>query len=81
MSLLRCYVVGSDKQDYRAAVAEFRKRGWRVDEDRGGYPLAFCPCGRHKKTIHKSPSNPRYWVNLQSWLDRTDCRIEVLGDE
>jgi hypothetical protein len=71
--------VGSRQQDYRSAVASFRQRGWRVDEERCGYPLAFCPCGRHKKTIHKTPSNPRYWQNLQAWLDRTECSEEEVG--
>jgi hypothetical protein len=65
--------VGSKHQDYRQAVAVLRARGWRVDERRGGYPMAFCPCGRHMKTIKKTPSNPRYFVNLYAWLERCDC--------
>ena len=65
--------VGSKSQDYRAAVAAVRARGWRVDEDRGGYPMAFCPCGKHMKTIKMTPSNPKYFVNLRAWFARCNC--------
>ncbi len=53
-----------------------RARGWTVDEERGGYPMAFCPCGRHIKTISKTPSNPHYYKNLEAWFKRTNCPAE-----
>lgn len=45
-------------------------RGWSVDEDRKGYPLAKCPCGKHLKTIHRTPSDPNYWINCRKQVER-----------
>ncbi len=40
--------------------------------------MAFCPCGKHIKTISKTPSNPNYYKNqnLEAWFKRTSCPAE-----
>jgi hypothetical protein len=68
--------VGSKHQDFRDAVARIQRRGWRVDVERAGYPMALCPCGRHRKTVSRTPSNPNYWKNLEAWFVRTACEGE-----
>lgn len=70
--------VGSKHQDYRDAVEWLKDRGWRVDETRKGYPRAYCPCGKHMRSVHLTPSGPGYWRNLRS-VGRTD-RTERLRD-
>lgn len=72
--------MGSKRQDYRETVAWLRERGWRVDEERDGYPRAYCPCGRHIRSVHRTPSGPDYWRNLRAWVQRTernDCGTEA----
>lgn len=33
-----------------------------------------CPCTEeHFKTVHLSPSNPNYELNLRKWLERQPC--------
>jgi len=58
--------VGSRKQEYRLVVAWLQARGWTVDESRAGYPMARCLCGRHQKTIHRTPSNPWYFQQFKN---------------
>lgn len=62
--------MGGKHQDYRDAVRVIQALGWRVDTERNGYPMAFCPCKKHKKTIHKTPSDPNYYTNLLAWVAR-----------
>jgi len=62
--------MGGKGQDFRENVAWLEARGWEVDADRNGYPLARCPCGEHLKTIHRTPSNPQYWKNLRKHVER-----------
>lgn len=47
-------------------------QGWRVIRKRKYYK-AYCPCGDHLKTIHMTPSNPNYGLNLTKWLERQPC--------
>ncbi len=65
--------VGGDQQEYRELVEWLKAHRWRVDESRGGYPMAFCPCRGHKKTLHYTPSNPNYWRNARAWFRRCEC--------
>lgn len=49
-------------------------QGWTVQRSRGGYFMIKCPCpGKHKKTVHVSPSNPRYKRELLGFLRRSTC--------
>ena len=74
-------IMGSAKQDYREAVEWVRAQGWRVDEERDGYPMAFCKCGKHHRSIHLTPSNPRYYQQLRNWVKRQDCEQKEGGDQ
>jgi hypothetical protein len=48
-------------------------RGWRVERGSKYYKL-MCPCAEeHFKTVHLTPSNPKYRINLLAWLRRCAC--------
>lgn len=70
--------VGSKKQDFRDAVEWLRLRSWEVDEERSGYPMAKCPCGHAQKTVHRTPSNPRYYQQLKNRIKmiEKECQRE-----
>lgn len=68
--------MGGKQQEFRETVAWLQSLGWRVDTDRGGYPLAFCPCGKHLKTVHITPSAPNYFRNLRAWVLRQSCMMK-----
>ena len=63
--------MGGKAQDFRDTIRWLEERGWEIDMERKGYPLARCPCGQHLKTIHRTPSNPAYWKNLRKHVERT----------
>ncbi|MDQ1747541.1 MAG: hypothetical protein QOD07_1804 [Frankiaceae bacterium] len=72
--------MGSGKQQYREVVAWLRARSWTVDEDRTGYPRARCPCGRHQKTIHRTPSNPLYFQQLKNRIRMMERECREKGE-
>lgn len=46
-------------------------RGW-VFTKGSGYYKGKCSCeAKHIKTVHLTPSNPRYTLNLRKWFERT----------
>lgn len=66
--------MGKDQEQRLAALrTEAEQYGWRVE--RGSkYYMMLCPCpGKHMKTMHLTPSNPRYELNLRKWLERQPC--------
>jgi hypothetical protein len=76
--------MGGKRDDYKAAIKWLKARGWRVDEDRSGYPMAYCPCGRHQKTVHLTPSNPHYYQQLRNrvqMIERVKCPNKEEGTE
>jgi len=47
--------------------------GWRVEMG-SRYFKCKCPCPeRHMKTVHLTPSDPRYRLNLIMWFRRQSC--------
>jgi hypothetical protein len=50
--------VSNPQKEVKKLVAAARKQGWRVKETKKGY-LLHDPSGRHKETLHKTPSDPR----------------------
>jgi hypothetical protein len=61
-------------KDFEALLCSLERQHWRVPPPtRTGYYKVYCPCGKHLKTIHLSPSDPRYLRNLMGWLKRTKC--------
>lgn len=64
--------MGTQKQDLRDAVEVILEHGW-TEHTRNGYRKFRCPCGRHRKTVRLSPSDPNYVKNLMGWFRRQSC--------
>lgn len=60
------------KKELEALLGEFHEASWRV-ERASKYYKVYCPCGEHKRTVHVSPSNPKYAQNVIKWLYRQEC--------
>jgi len=60
------------KKDLEAVLAEFDAAGWKVD-DPPTYYRVRCPCGKHMRWIHLTPSGARYGKNALHWLYRQPC--------
>jgi hypothetical protein len=51
-----------------------KELNWREDRvNKKGYLLLLCPCGVHFKWLHKTPSDPNYFVNAIGYLKRQEC--------
>ncbi|MFN8104220.1 MAG: hypothetical protein U0U69_07135 [Acidimicrobiia bacterium] len=60
-------------QDLEKILKLVEDHGWRVKKG-SGYFKAYCACeDKHLKTIHLTPSNPRYPLNLRKWFERCSC--------
>jgi len=66
------------KPELEAILKQAEIQGWRVDRGKKYYKM-FCPCKVHFKTVHLSPSDPNYPLNLRKWLTRTGCWKELPG--
>ena len=61
------------KKDMEAVLQEFHEAGWRI-EDPPTYYQVKCPCaGKHKRSVHLTPSNPNYAKDTRRWLYRQPC--------
>lgn len=48
--------------------------GWTVVGRSGkGYLKLHCPCGKHKKWLKKTPSDPNFFKNAIKYMRRQDC--------
>ena len=54
------------QKEVKELVRAAKKQGWRVRETTKGY-LLFDPSGRHKESVHKTPSD---WRSLRHSLSR-----------
>jgi hypothetical protein len=63
------------KKDLQALLMRFHKLGWKI-VDPPTYYKVYCPCKRHKTTVHLSPSNPNYILDKTKWLERQSCYKE-----
>jgi hypothetical protein len=63
------------RKDVEEVLQRFHQAGWRI-EDPPKYYSAFCPCGKHKRWIHRTPSDPNYARNAVKWLERQPCYQE-----
>jgi hypothetical protein len=59
-------------KDLEAILKEAEDKKWRI-EKRRKYYMMFCPCKRHKKTVHLTPSGPNYMRDLLAQLGRATC--------
>ncbi|MFZ0186293.1 MAG: hypothetical protein WAL72_05020 [Streptosporangiaceae bacterium] len=66
--------MGKDMEQRLAALREEARRyDWTVEKGKRYYKM-LCPCpGKHRKTMHLTPSDPRYELNLRKWLERQPC--------
>lgn len=61
------------RKELEAILREAEGKGWRVTKGRGYFKL-WCPCPRKcRKTVHLTPSDPRYAQNLKHALARDTC--------
>jgi len=60
------------RKELEAVIREAEARGWRVSKGKGYFRM-LCPCGKHKKWVALTPSDPRYGTNLGKWLARQSC--------
>jgi len=59
-------------KEIESLIRELELAGWVINRD-GGYFIAKCPCGKHMKTIHLTPSSANYLKNLAHFLERNTC--------
>ena len=60
------------RKDLEAVLREAEGKGWRVTKGKGYYKM-LCPCGRHQKSVHLTPSDPDYRRHLLGQLRRATC--------
>lgn len=61
------------RKELEALLKEAEARGWRVTKGRKYYTI-WCPCpGKHRETVHLTPSDPNYGRNLRAHLRLTTC--------
>lgn len=53
-------------------LRDLEKARWRVTKGKG-YFKAYCPCGKHKRFVHLTPSGRNYQRDLVGWLKRETC--------
>ncbi len=53
-------------------LKEAEDKGWTVTR-RKRYFSMRCPCGKHQRGVHLTPSDPNYERNARGWLKRTGC--------
>lgn len=67
------------RKEIEALLGEFHEAGWRI-EDPPKYYRVFCPCGKHLRSIHLTPSDPRYVNHALRWLYRQPCYRQSGGE-
>jgi len=59
------------KADALAVAAEL---GWRnAGRNGSGYIKLLCPCGKHKKWLKNTPSDPSFFKNASAYMRRQPC--------
>jgi len=65
--------LGGIKGEIDDLLDDLRSQGWRTTKGKR-YWKCWCPCEKkHWKTVHVTPSDPRYMKNLRGQLKRTTC--------
>jgi hypothetical protein len=60
--------------ELEAVLRQAEKLGWRIKGGGNSYFKLYCPCsGKHKKSVHCTPSDPNYKRNLLAELGRKTC--------
>lgn len=51
-----------------------KELGWReAGRNKKGYLKLLCPCGQHRKWLHKTPSDPDFFKHAIAYLRRQPC--------
>jgi hypothetical protein len=59
-------------RDLEKLLIRVEAKHWRV-EKRRRYFICKCDCGDHLKTVHLTPSDPNYLLNVTKWFERQSC--------
>ena len=60
-------------KELETVLKEAEEQGWRVDGGGNTYFRLRCPCGKHMRWVHLTPSGTNYVRDLLGWLRRTGC--------
>lgn len=60
------------KKDLEKILQLAEAHGWRCSRGKGYY-RCLCPCGKHKRTVVLTPSDPNYAKNVVGWFKRQPC--------
>lgn len=62
------------KHSREDALSVAEELGWTIVEvNRKGYTKLHCPCGAHKKWLHKTPSNPNHFKEAIAYMRGRAC--------
>lgn len=58
-------------KDIERFLQHIEERGWRVEKAKKYFRI-YCPCqnSAHQRSVHLTPSDPRYLTNVQRWVAR-----------
>jgi hypothetical protein len=61
-------------KEIETLLQSLERHGWTVKKGKK-YFRAYCGggCHQHMKSVHITPSDPRYLQNLMGWLKRETC--------
>lgn len=60
------------KPDLEKLLKLVEANGWRVTRGKKYYSCR-CACLAHMKTMHLTPSDPNYALNMIKWFQRQPC--------
>lgn len=60
------------RKEIEELLRKYNAAGWTI-EDPPKYYTVRCPCGRHQRWIHLTPSGGNYVRNALAWLYRQEC--------
>lgn len=60
------------RKDLEALLGEFHEAGWTI-ENPPTYYRVRCPCGKHQRWVHLTPSSPHYAKHVIQWLYNQTC--------
>jgi hypothetical protein len=65
------------RKELEALLKEAESNGWRVTKGRRYYTI-WCPCpGRHRETVHLTPSGSNYERNLRAHLRNLRAHLRL----
>ncbi|RFU18840.1 hypothetical protein D0Z06_24580 [Geodermatophilus marinus] len=65
------------RKDLEEVLEVFHQAGWLIEDPPTYYTLK-CPCGKHMRWLHLTPSGANYGRNALAWGRRQPCWREGL---